>query len=282
MALGPGSLQGSIRGAVRKRPKAVDDAAASLQAVSIPEFLDPDEDLVRSWFGGSSEGTGGAAKTSNLLSTSATEAWLASVVERRPRPNSLGLGAEPVRREDTKEAFIEAAGPQLNKAVRRLVNRKARREDEEAQEAESWKKRTKHMESQAAQTAPATSATSKSQKRGKKQRQNSTVAAAAERVAATAPEDEGSSGGSEDELLKGRSSSRAAGNVPVSRPAVPTAAPAATAARRKPLGGLEGLLAEAESNKAAEEAAAAKRREREKRRRQNKAARKAAGTDGNA
>eukprot|EP00928_Gymnodinium_smaydae_P021379 TRINITY_DN18333_c0_g2_i1.p1 TRINITY_DN18333_c0_g2~~TRINITY_DN18333_c0_g2_i1.p1 ORF type:complete len:282 (-),score=69.46 TRINITY_DN18333_c0_g2_i1:91-852(-) len=115
----------------------------------VPEFVDPNEDIVRSWFcadfaaaDGDSDANGVAA-----ASTASAAAWLSGLAARRKRPARLGLGAAQPGREgetdaDGREkgaAAPAAVAPEMRKAAKRLVGRKQRRDAEELEAVEAWR-----------------------------------------------------------------------------------------------------------------------------------------------
>ncbi|CAK9026008.1 Ras-related protein Rab-23 [Durusdinium trenchii] len=86
----------------------------------LPEFEDPDEAIVSSWFADyeSSKGNG-----------QGDAAWLASVASAPQRSGRLGVGATLTKAEPAKEM------QPLNKAARKAMNRRLRREKEEEEHA---------------------------------------------------------------------------------------------------------------------------------------------------
>ncbi|CAE7558220.1 RAB23 [Symbiodinium natans] len=88
----------------------------------IPEFIDPDEAVVSGWFTdyqSTSEGGGGEGMS-----------WLAAVASRPHRSERLGVGASPPAKEERAKELQP-----LGKAARKAMNRRLRREQEEAEYA---------------------------------------------------------------------------------------------------------------------------------------------------
>eukprot|EP00913_Durusdinium_trenchii_P004475 g4154.t1 len=110
-----GSLMGS-RDSLRVLVASVKEEAFT----PLPEFEDPDEAIVSSWFADyeSSKGNG-----------QGDAAWLASVASAPQRSGRLGVGATLTKAEPAKEM------QPLNKAARKAMNRRLRREKEEEEHA---------------------------------------------------------------------------------------------------------------------------------------------------
>uniref|UniRef100_A0A7S0ZU32 Uncharacterized protein n=1 Tax=Noctiluca scintillans TaxID=2966 RepID=A0A7S0ZU32_NOCSC len=100
-------------------------AEAERDLPSVPEFVDTDEAVVRSWFPSTDErDTAGSAQASS---------WLATVIERPSRPGTCGIGAEPLKKEKPAEYIA------TDRLAKRVVGRKQRREMEEQDDASKFK-----------------------------------------------------------------------------------------------------------------------------------------------
>ena len=91
----------------------------------IPEFVDPDESTVSSWFADYKPSEG---------NREGDAAWLAAVASGPQRSARLGVGATPKEREPKEMQ-------PLSKAARKAMNRRLQREKEEEEQASEGRKR---------------------------------------------------------------------------------------------------------------------------------------------
>ncbi|CAL1132777.1 unnamed protein product [Cladocopium goreaui] len=108
-----------------------DDLATLATLATLPDFVDPDEAVVSSWF----------ADYKSEETSEGSVAWLAEVASNPQRSDRLGVGATPAKVADQPAKELQPLG----KAARKAMNRRLRREKEEAEYALQGQRRLQKL-----------------------------------------------------------------------------------------------------------------------------------------